>query len=362
MKDYRSEFDALRFSPEEKQAMIDDLLSAAPETHRRVSHKKRLHVLIAAVVAAALCAACASGALQAAIQSLSFFLGDQPEQTQLLGEMAQPIGASVSDNGVTLTVDAVLGDKNGYAILYTLSRDDGGPLAQNIDPDKNLRNIHFERFSVIRNDAQGGETDYGGEPDFTPFHQTDSSIQFITITTSPDIDQVTGTVTASFHNFRVGIVSMAIEPEEVVVEGDWEVTFPLSYQDSFVDLISTAQTFHAGPEGALTGNLTTLRLSPLSIRLIFTYTIDEEKMFTEYDPTMDVKPKDLWLIDRICDIVLDPVVYLNFRDGSTKRIEFWSSDPLFGPQTRNITFDEIIPLDTLESITIGDLTVEVPSE
>ena len=138
MKDYRSQFDALRFSPEEKQAMVDDLLAAAPETHRRVSHKKRVHILIAAVIAAALCAACASGALQAAIQSLSFFLGNQPEQTQVLGEMAQPIGASVTDNGVTLTVDAVLGDKNGYAILYTLSRDDGGPLLQNVDPDANL--------------------------------------------------------------------------------------------------------------------------------------------------------------------------------------------------------------------------------
>ena len=128
MKDYRSQFDALRFSLEEKQAMVDDLLAAAPETRRQVSHKKRLHVLVAAVIAAALCAACASGALQAAIQSLSFFLGNQPEQTQVLGEMAQPIGASVTDNGVTLTVDAVLGDANSYAILYTLSRDDGGPL------------------------------------------------------------------------------------------------------------------------------------------------------------------------------------------------------------------------------------------
>ena len=86
MKDYRSQFDALHFSPEEKQAMIDDLLATAPETRRRVSHKKRVHVLIAAVIAAALCAACASGALQAAIQSLSFFLGNQPEQTQVLGQ------------------------------------------------------------------------------------------------------------------------------------------------------------------------------------------------------------------------------------------------------------------------------------
>ena len=38
MKDYRSQFDALRFSPEEKQAMVESLLAAAPETRRRVSH------------------------------------------------------------------------------------------------------------------------------------------------------------------------------------------------------------------------------------------------------------------------------------------------------------------------------------
>ena len=38
MKDYRSQFDALRFSPEEKQAMIDDLLATAPETQIGRAH------------------------------------------------------------------------------------------------------------------------------------------------------------------------------------------------------------------------------------------------------------------------------------------------------------------------------------
>ena len=54
MKTYREQYDELRFSPEEKQAMVENLLAAAPETRRRVSHKKRVHVLIAAVIAAAL--------------------------------------------------------------------------------------------------------------------------------------------------------------------------------------------------------------------------------------------------------------------------------------------------------------------
>ena len=66
MKTYREQYDELRFSPEEKQAMVESLLAAAPETRRRVSHKKRVHVLIAAVIAAALCAACAAGALRSA--------------------------------------------------------------------------------------------------------------------------------------------------------------------------------------------------------------------------------------------------------------------------------------------------------
>ena len=49
MKTYREQYDELRFSPEEKQAMVENLLAAAPETRRRVSHKKRVLVLIAAV-------------------------------------------------------------------------------------------------------------------------------------------------------------------------------------------------------------------------------------------------------------------------------------------------------------------------
>ena len=61
MKTYREQYNDLHFSPEEKQAMVENLLAAVPETQKRVSHKKRLHVLIAAVIAAALCAAYASG-------------------------------------------------------------------------------------------------------------------------------------------------------------------------------------------------------------------------------------------------------------------------------------------------------------
>ena len=75
MKTYREQYNDLRFSPEEKQAMVESLLAAAPETRRRMSHKKRVHVLIAAVIAAALCAACASGALRSASEVFANLFG-----------------------------------------------------------------------------------------------------------------------------------------------------------------------------------------------------------------------------------------------------------------------------------------------
>ena len=361
MKDYRSQFDALRFSPEEKQAMIDDLLAAAPETRRRVSHKKRLHVLIAAVIAAALCAACASGALQAAIQSLSFFLGNQPEQTQALGEMAQPIGASVTDNGVTLTVDAVLGDKNGYAILYTLSRDDGGPLLQNVDPDANLYNIHFDDgLLTIDPDSDNFYISPVCDPLFTAFRPTDNAIHFFEEWHCPTLENMSGPARAIFKNFRAGIVSMDVEKEEVVVEGNWTVDFQLTYQDASIYL-PTGQTFHAGTNEALTGTIEELRVSPLSLCVTYAYEIDEEKIAAAYDPAMTTEPKEEWVSNEIEYQTIQTHVFLHLKDGSTKEVgsygDMYSEK---GKHRLSGTFSEITPLDTIESISIGDLTIPVP--
>lgn len=360
MKDYRSEFDALHFSPEEKQAMTDQLLEAAPVTQKRVSHKKRLHVLIAAVVAAALCAACASGALQAAIQSLSFFLGDQPEQTQLLGEMAQPIGASVTDNGVTLTVDAVLGDKNGYAILYTLSRDDGGPLLQNVDPDVNLYDLHFdEGLMTIDPDSDHFYIYPGSDPLFTTFCPTDNAIHFFEEWFGPGMEKMTGPARVSFQNFRAGIVSMAIEKEEVVLEGNWTIDFQMTYKDASIAL-PAGQTFHGGINGALTGQIKELDLSPLSLYVVYSYQIDEEKLAEAYDPAMEGTPKEEWVKHEL-DFQTTESIFLNLKDGTQKETGFnGDRDSENRIETRSSAFSEIIPLDTIESITIGDLTIPVP--
>lgn len=54
-------------------------------------------------------------------------------QTEITDKIGVPIGASTSVSGYTLTVDALIGDRYSVMIAYTLSRDDGQPIPDNIE-------------------------------------------------------------------------------------------------------------------------------------------------------------------------------------------------------------------------------------
>ena len=54
-------------------------------------------------------------------------------QTEIVDQIGVPIGASASVNGYTLTMDAIIGDRYSVMVAYTLSRDDGRPIPENID-------------------------------------------------------------------------------------------------------------------------------------------------------------------------------------------------------------------------------------
>ncbi len=375
MKTYREQYDELRFSPEEKQTMIENLLSAVPETQKRVSHKKRLHVLIAAVIAAALCAACASGALQAAVQAFGLFLGHQPEQTQVLGEMAQPIGASVTDNGVTLTVDAVLGDANSYAILYTLSRDDGGPLFPGLDEqavlsltdfrfDDNLTTTDPESMEDAMKDREwvGGG---GWGPEFANILPGDNAVHFIEMSHWPALDGMRGPATATFTNIRAKTVSLEIPEEELGIEGNWTVDFQIDYKDAS-RYLPTGQVFHGGEDHVLTGTIQAFRISPLSLRIEYTAVFDEETLIAQYpdDPRSATESLDEWLDNREIDIMTDLCVIITFQDGTEEEVYLGGdlTERKKGNAILSGTFNKILPLDTVKSLTIGDLTVEVPEQ
>ena len=118
MKTYRETLDALRFTPQQKAAIAEDLLAAAQAGQVRAPRRKWGRVAAAAILAAALCAACASGALQEALSVLASQFGSDPKQQEVIGDLTHPSAASATDNGVTISVDAVMGGR----------KQPGGPL------------------------------------------------------------------------------------------------------------------------------------------------------------------------------------------------------------------------------------------
>lgn len=135
-------------------------------------------------------------------------------RTEIVNQIGIPTGASASVNGYTLTADAIIGDRYYFAVVYTLSRDDGQPIPDNI------------RF-LKRETRVGGS----GSAVLSPIQKDtqDPSIAHFTEQWRRNVPLIGRIITASFS-------TLAIEQEgaddTVIAEGTWELTYTLRYQDS----------------------------------------------------------------------------------------------------------------------------------
>ena len=263
MKTYRETMDELRFTEQEKEAMVDRLLE------RGGSRRKGLNLRCAAVaVAAAAVLTVGAGAavvLTPAGEVFASVLGGAPAQTEILDWMGVPVGASDTHNGVTITADAIIGDAYSYAVVYSIAREDGQPLAEDLEPLGNgVLPLTFDRadtsVGVTGGSSHGSAYFYDADP-------SEPSIQYVEKMTS-DVPLEPGTATASFRNlYRMG---KDFQDKIPVAEGKWKIRFQFSFPDSSVRLPG-GQTFQLnGMEAVLDG----VTISPLSIQV--DYTVKEE--------------------------------------------------------------------------------------
>ena len=333
MKDYRSQFDALRFSPEEKQAMIDDLLATAPETRRRVSHKKRIHVLIAAVIAAALCAACASGALRSASEVFANLFGSSQEQASLLEQLGTPLGVSCTQDSLTITADAILADEYTYAILYSIQREDGTSLRA----DGRGESVSFQEYTM--------QWPQRTSSTLRPYDEdtSDQAVQYLEIC-QMDQPLQAGRMTAVFRAAMIDEVQADGTIRTVPLgDGPWELSFDFTPKASSIDL-PTGQQFQVD---GLDCTLTRVSLSPLSLHV--EYTVDAAEVPDE-NAFLQALPVSLTKTDGTVSCVQKDAVS-GLRSSS-------DGDQMQG--RKDLVFSEITPMDSVKSITIGDLTVEMP--
>ena len=134
MKTYRQSLDELHFTREEKNAMVDRLTAGESRGSGKVRSIRRT---VTVGVAAALLMTMGVGAavtLTPAGEVFASVFGGAPAQTEIMDRMGVPIGASDTSGGVTITADAIIGDTYSYAVVYSIARDDGQPLAEDLTP------------------------------------------------------------------------------------------------------------------------------------------------------------------------------------------------------------------------------------
>lgn len=163
-------------------------------------------------------------------------------QTEIVDKIGVPIGASASVNGYTLTMDAIIGDRYSVMVAYTLSRDDGQAIPENIDfSSKGFSGSGYSTKILIDED----------DPSIAHFHLRWHRNE-------PIIGRI---VTATFTD----LVIDNGEDDEVIAEGTWQIKYTLRYPDSTEEL--PVKAFEVVDDGGHKYKVKVILLSPLGIHL-----------------------------------------------------------------------------------------------
>ena len=368
MKDYRETMKDLSFTREQKEAMVDRLLAEQPQAVTR-RPKKKLLAAVAALLALTI-TACAAGGFQALAQVVAQIIDPNSDQTQAqtIEDLFSPVGVSDTDNGVTITVEGIAGDTHSISVLYSITRDNGEPLIPPSEETARVSNgdnfLFFEEDTTY--DVTGLLEPTIGSIEFLDFDVSDSTLYFLetwvcpSTRIDPDRQMEVTFENLYSHEIYVSVSDELIENKIPLVQGTWNLAFNLDYEPMSTSL-PTGQTFH---HKEISGTITALRISPLSFHLEYDYTIDEDALLAGYDPATVSSQgitKENWLENERYFLLADSAMYLSltFTDGTTSPLFLQGDVSQVGYAIFSDTFETIYPLDTIESITIGDLTIPV---
>ena len=360
----------LRFSDEAKARMVDVLKEVAAAKNaeknaqfaapaevltispRRSKRHTRRWARVAAGLALALAlgggatVAVAAGVLPNPADVLSDVFGSAPAQTELLDEVGRPIGASATSNGVTVTAEAVAGDRFNYAVAYSIEFDDPSVLEGIEFHEGGTLTYVGDAFLRVDGSMSGGGLVRLYDAD--PGDNTLQLVQVMGVQTWNDAGIVGRTARFSMSKLEI----FTDEGEfKTLAAGDWNLKFEMNYVDTTVDL-------PAGQSTTWLGSAVTIdAVAVSSLGVTVDYTIDRQ--------IGDLGPSGQMSDEALAEqaAVLGLPVIVTFADGTT----FDATDANGSSMKRDdgtstvskaTTYDRIIAADDIVSVTVGD--VEIP--
>ena len=291
--------------------------------------------------------AVAAGVLPNPADVLSDVFGGAPAQTELLNNVGRPIGASATSNGVTVTAEAVAGDRFNYAVAYSIEFDD--PAA--------LEGIEFHEGGTLTyvGDAflrvDGAMSDGGLVRlyDADPGDNTLQLVQVMGVQTWNDAGIVGRTARFSMSKLEI----FTDEGEfKTLAAGNWNLKFEMNYVDTTVDLPAGQTTTWQG------SNVTIDAVAVSSLGVTVDYTIDRQTR----DLALPGEVSDEALAEQAA--VMGLPVIVTFADGTT----FDATDANGSSAKRDdgtttvskaTTYDRIVDADDIVSVTVGDAEIPV---
>jgi len=345
--EYKSAMDSLHFTDEQKRRMARSAAEAAErgrEETRRTARRPlgRMAVIAACAAALLVVSAGATGALRPLADVFGPIFGGGTAQTEVIDRIGYPIGASDTDNGVTITADAVMGDEYNAAIVFTVRRDDGTRLLPETVNGKNLLMGGYGADLDVVGGSHGSAWIVDEDPD-------DDVLQIVqTISTDRPISKCTAV--AEFKD----LCAWDDEAEASVpaMEGHWKFRFDVDYEDSSVSL-GSGETFE---QDGMTFTVDEVRVSPVAIRVA--YTADSEVQWSDA-PSGRVSEQDRRETERYLENV---EIFLTKTDGTIVNCPSGGSiKPDHGVTAcvKGGVLEEIIPMDEIASISVGGIVYSI---
>lgn len=370
MDEYTQELASLHYTQEQKNRLAAVAAQLAqqntPQTAPRRKPFRRALLITVAVCALLIGTASATGMLKTIAEWFSPFFGtSSTQQADIMNEIGTPVGVSDTDNGITLTAEAIVLDKYNLCVAYTISWEDDDAIDL---PDWELSKPDFntpgsKQFLIFETpfytlDTMSG---FGVNGWFSDGDPNDNQIEYYEIFSGDGANGIltAGELTVDLENIQA--VTMDEDnnvTHNTIATGHWQLTFDAtSEKDCSITLDDVERSFEAANCSFIVKDIT---ISPIAIHIDCESQSDVALIYNAENESEESEKQQLEKMEQLQQI---PVI-LTRKNGTTMDLTHAG----FGLSTRNNTIylgkggvlSEITPIEDMQSISIGDITYDIP--
>lgn len=370
--DYRHALEHISFTDNAKQHMANSIAQSVASSDaataqsnfngtrrkpRIARHPVRTVARIAAVTAVLAIViggagtAMATGVLPLPSDMLSDIFDGPASQTEIIDRIGRPVGASCSNNGVTVTADAIMGDKDMVTIAYTLTFDDPAALKKLSEPGENGTIAGSVDGNVYVDGEHGGQ----GQSWLIDKNPNDSSIQYFAQFSVESPGLMGRTVRTHINSLVVPRAGKELPEYKKILTGPWDLKFQLNYEDTSVTIPAPKSVNFNDTKATI--QEATVSCVGVSVR----YNIDRS---IEHDNNSGKMSQNM---EESMDAVGNIPLIVTFKDGHVE--DATSHSGYFANKLDNGTtdvhktwpFSQVCDTDKIASVQIGDTVIPMNS-